>query len=663
MGAIFLSYAREDRSCAERLARTFERAGHEVWWDRRLDGGEQFSDEIEAALEKAEVVVVAWSKESVKSRWVRDEAAVGGDKGRLVPVSIDGSLPPMGFRQFHTIDLTGWKAAKRDGRTADLIRAIERRLQGKEDAGPPSGLAITKRLGLTRGKPLWAIAAAVILMIGAASYVVILGRDAPSGPLSKPTIALVSFSAASPDAELRDLAGQTRDSLSHSLSQSGVPVRLLGAVPEDRRSAGDFLLSGEFSRNADKVLATVRLDEAAHGVTVFSSRFEATGNDVRNLPERIGARMAGMLSNGATLITLDRRYRPDPSVMAELLAPTDDPLQAYQVVKRVAAKAPRVPAAQIGVAFRTAFVLGALPREERPSAVAAARRAADRALALAPQHGDTYATWCLLHSETLFAACEDQLRIGKRVDPDAAYVNTFLGNLLRNVGRFDDAGKNSRLSYTHDPYNETKIRLMLRTLEFAGDRDEARKLYERSVRWWPEHQRLFVRNRLFGLLARGDFDGIQLLEQEVGTAGLPSDHRDIGRLVGAVKSKSSSGVSRICANADELNTDEFYLMIRCMMAFAAIGDADGAYALADKLSPRRVGRTAAETARIWLDDPEGAAPLEFITSPAAAPLRRDPRYLQLAQRVGLLAYWRSGRLPDFCRKQPEPICAQLRRRA
>jgi hypothetical protein len=43
----------------------------------------------------------------------------------------------------------------------------------------------------------------------------------------------------------------------------------------------------------------------------------------------------------------------------------------------------------------------------------------------------------------------------------------------------------------------------------------------------------------------------------------------------------------------------------------------------------------------------------------AAPLRRDPRYVALAERVGLLEYWRSGRPPDFCRKNPEPICAQL----
>ncbi len=113
MGAVFLSYAREDRACAVRLARVLEAAGHKVWWDRHIDSGEEFSAQIEAELEKAEAVLVAWSKFSVKSRWVRDEAAVGGDNDRLVPVSVDGSIPPMGFRQFHTLDLAGWKGSAR----------------------------------------------------------------------------------------------------------------------------------------------------------------------------------------------------------------------------------------------------------------------------------------------------------------------------------------------------------------------------------------------------------------------------------------------------------------------------------------------------------------------------------------------------------------------
>jgi hypothetical protein len=40
-------------------------------------------------------------------------------------------------------------------------------------------------------------------------------------------------------------------------------------------------------------------------------------------------------------------------------------------------------------------------------------------------------------------------------------------------------------------------------------------------------------------------------------------------------------------------------------------------------------------------------------------MRQDPRFLDLARRIGLLAYWQSGRAPDFCNKRREPICATL----
>jgi hypothetical protein len=147
------------------------------------------------------------------------------------------------------------------------------------------------------------------------------------------------------------------------------------------------------------------------------------------------------------------------------------------------------------------------------------------------------------------------------------------------------------------------------------------------------------------------------LEQEIGPKDLHDGYIRSDALVAALKTKSAAAVRRTCPK-----TDAFLLSLRCMIAFAILGDEDGAYAIADKLYPRRVGRTPGETERIWLDDPDGAGPLAFVTSPGAAPMRRDPRYLQLAERTGLLAYWRSGRPPDFCRKQPEPICAQLLRR-
>lgn len=100
---VFLSYARQDRPAAQFLAQALERSGYTVWWDRELLGGQDFEQEIGRQLASARAVVVLWSEASVKSDWVRDEAASARDRGVLVPARLNGTLPPMGFRSLHTI--------------------------------------------------------------------------------------------------------------------------------------------------------------------------------------------------------------------------------------------------------------------------------------------------------------------------------------------------------------------------------------------------------------------------------------------------------------------------------------------------------------------------------------------------------------------------------
>ena len=108
MARVFLSYAREDCDAAKSLADAVGRAGHEVWWDQHIQGGSRFSRAIDQALKDAEAVIVLWSERSVESAWVQDEAGEGRDSGRLVPVVLDGCKPPLGFRQFQSVDLSGW---------------------------------------------------------------------------------------------------------------------------------------------------------------------------------------------------------------------------------------------------------------------------------------------------------------------------------------------------------------------------------------------------------------------------------------------------------------------------------------------------------------------------------------------------------------------------
>ena len=77
MAALFISNPRQDEGVARSLAKVLTSEGHQVWWDRRLTGGAEYSREIERELDTSDRVIVLWSKELIGSPWVRDEAAAG----------------------------------------------------------------------------------------------------------------------------------------------------------------------------------------------------------------------------------------------------------------------------------------------------------------------------------------------------------------------------------------------------------------------------------------------------------------------------------------------------------------------------------------------------------------------------------------------------------
>ena len=134
---VFLSYSREDRSQAEAVIRALEARGCAVWWDGLLVGGLAFAKSTEQALENASAVLVLWSKISVESHWVRDEATRGRDRGCLVPATLDGTMPPLGFRQYQVIDLTRWRG-KNDAPEMDAIHYAIRAVSGSASGAPPS---------------------------------------------------------------------------------------------------------------------------------------------------------------------------------------------------------------------------------------------------------------------------------------------------------------------------------------------------------------------------------------------------------------------------------------------------------------------------------------------------------------------------------------------
>jgi formylglycine-generating enzyme required for sulfatase activity len=124
MTDIFISYAREDQTSARKLADALERKGWTVWWDLKLRAGEHFDDAIEQALTEARCVIVVWSRRSVQSRYVKDEAVFALQHNKLVPVAIDEVSLPFRFQTIHTPRFIGWKGSTTSQAFRQLIEAV-----------------------------------------------------------------------------------------------------------------------------------------------------------------------------------------------------------------------------------------------------------------------------------------------------------------------------------------------------------------------------------------------------------------------------------------------------------------------------------------------------------------------------------------------------------
>jgi hypothetical protein len=108
MSDIFISYKREEQLVARRLADALQKMGWSVWWDPKLRAGERFDDAIEEALKDAKSVIVMWSKLSVQSRYVRDEATFALNRNKLVPIQTEEVNLPFRFEGIQTTQLMNW---------------------------------------------------------------------------------------------------------------------------------------------------------------------------------------------------------------------------------------------------------------------------------------------------------------------------------------------------------------------------------------------------------------------------------------------------------------------------------------------------------------------------------------------------------------------------
>lgn len=131
MADIFISYKRSERQRIERMAELLRASSLTVWFDAQLEAGrgEGFDAEIEREVTSAHCVVACWTKDALKSMYVKAEAKKGLEREALVPVFLEQCQLPVPFNGVDTIDLTAWNGDEDAPAWRRLVETVRQRVE------------------------------------------------------------------------------------------------------------------------------------------------------------------------------------------------------------------------------------------------------------------------------------------------------------------------------------------------------------------------------------------------------------------------------------------------------------------------------------------------------------------------------------------------------
>jgi tetratricopeptide (TPR) repeat protein len=633
MASVFLSYDRDDGDRARHFARALEKAGHEVWWDLHVRGGAQFSKVIEEALKAADAVVVLWSANSIESAWVRDEAAAGRDTARLVPVTIDGTSAPLGFRQFQTIDLSRWRGRGAPAELRTLFGDIEAVAGSSGDAPrlQPQRPSRQQKSGMLGARRLLVAAIALcVLLAGGLVYWLISSRS-----LGPPTVAVA---AADGKPASQQMARGLLVDLGNLQSVKSGSMTLVNALGDSSPSDLQFQVADTTSGTAPS--ATLALLNVKDQGVIWSSDFEQPSGKASDLNQQLaftagkvlGCALDGLSGSGHRLAPQTLKAYLNACAQLSDLA-SGDPRPVIPMLRQVTRDSPHFAPAwgKLLLAQATVSDLNFTNGKPDETARAELRGLIAEARKLSPGIAEADLAETELLPPTAFA---QQLALADRAvrrSPDDPVTLSSRGSMLLGVGRMaeavDDVGRASQM----DPLSPALSAQYMATLAFAGMQEPARKQLAELEKLWPATTSTEQARWLYYFRYGDPKVALSMSRSQGGTAGIqyllearidPSP-ANVARLVKFMNARRD----KLAGNAgpDRLT---YYTV------------AMGAFHQHDELF---------DTLMHWPKPDELALASAAYFRPELHEFRKEPRFLQVMKRARLLDYWRtSGHWPDFC---------------
>lgn len=625
MVRVFLSYDREDTAKAAEIALALESASHSVWWDRRIRGGAQYSKEIEEALHAADAVVVLWSKSSVESPWVRDEAAEGRDRGKLVPVSIGSAKPPIGFRQFQTVDLTKRRSRKSNDGIDQLLRAIEG--VSKNSSAPEAPSEERPTDSWTPRKPALMAAAGAVLLGG---LLLTLNRFTTAG--SHELSAAVSSADSSPQSE--GLASDLIAKLGAFAPTNGAPLRLLDT---GRASSAAFLFQVGGSTEGKRTSASLLLLDGRSSSVLWSGQFERPAANIGDLRQELGYTASQVLGCAldayrsrqiASKLDLLKSYLQSCAAAAN--ADSADPVAEAAQFRRIIAAAPKF----TGAWAKLLLIETDIPLNS-PARRAQLQADIEQARKLQPDLPEIFLAELNLLPFDAYAAGLRIMDEGLRRNPDSSLLLEARSGQLLQTGRLRDAVDDAKRAAEIDPASPDIRNTYIYTLAASGRTQAAFDEIAKAERFWPGSTKIartkYILNSRYG-------DPAEALAYVQSSAYQGDVQRTRVYLEARIHPTEANIERAIGVSRDGFRADDPQSLASLMQVLGIFGRQSELLDLVLRMPPS-----------------EFVPILDVLFRPTMRILWLDPRSLLLAKHIGLLKYWKtSGKWPDFCSESDLP---------
>ncbi len=676
MADIFISYARADRDKIEKLAAALTSEGYFVWWDRQIEAGAEFSADIERELDAAKAVIVCWSEEGAKSRWVKDEATIAHRAGKLKTISLDGAEPPIGYMQFHSHGMSSWKGGRDEPQFVELRDSIASHLEKRVETGTPSAAAPTplapsasktKAVSFADPKMLGGVLAAVALVI-VAGFFVLRGGDVDPGvgasAASEQGVDKSKSIAVLPFADMSAAGDQEyfADGISEEILN--VLVRLPGLKVagrtssfsykgrnEDLREIGSALgvnhiLEGSVRRSGEKLRITVQLIRSVDGFHLWSETYDRELTDIFNIQDDIAKSVADELALSLGLKTIETKTneRTDDTVAYEnylrakqlIRARGFENLQsALLLLQEATSRDPNFAPAWVGVAMVYSLYESYAPEEqaerEHKQWRAIGRAAAERAHSLDSENAEAFIMIAQNdYYDRDFVKAIENLEKALELAPDNAEVHDTAAQIVYYLGYFREALDLANRAVALDPLAAIYWTSVGHIYSAIGDVTADQKYFHEAINQHLKAKELSP----------------ELIYPYLSLAWIYYEQNRLDELKEIVQS---------AVGADLLPPDAF-LSTQNLIAKTRQGDDALRSALKEELpyyTKLQIANRLNDTElaieiheKNWARSYQHELMVLRDTSPN---LRKDPRWKAQVRKSGLLDLWRTRGFPSWCR--------------